>query len=251
MHTMLGRSSRTIGEGRAYKSGGNWEFYGNTFNFPQWNSNARCCFLCQASNTLDHLLWTDFTKEAGWRGTIWSHSSYIKFLRDAGASVPVLLTDVIGLTLTCIHVDVLHTVDQGFASHMLANVFIECMHPWASNKEARAEKLNSRIKEWFKRHRDDSKMEGKLMIERLRTKAGWPKLRAKAATTRHLYRIALELARESNSGSKHDRFRSNICELLVRFYDILNYPDQFFEAPILGELASLGVDLCRLYAVLS
>ena len=39
-----------------------------------------------------------------------------------GKSIPVLLLLVIGFRLECVMIDVLHTVDQGIASHIIANV---------------------------------------------------------------------------------------------------------------------------------
>ena len=44
-----------------------------------------------------------------------------------------------------------------------------------------------------KANKSMSRVQGKLTVERLRTDGGWPKLKAKAAATRHLVHFALEL----------------------------------------------------------
>ena len=102
---------------------GDWEFYTQVFNFPPWNGAVSMCWLCKASSTLADLAFTDFSKEAGWRSTRWSHEAYITHLRASDTPIPALLEKVVGLRLECIMIDVLHTVDQGVASHIIANIF--------------------------------------------------------------------------------------------------------------------------------
>jgi hypothetical protein len=45
------------------------------------------------------------------------------FLRAAGMAIPILFVALIGFRLECIHVDVLHTVEQGFGSHIVGTFF--------------------------------------------------------------------------------------------------------------------------------
>ena len=93
------------------------------FQFPQWNSAQRMCWLCRASSVDRELAWTNFGPDAGWRRTRWTHASYLRFLRAAGLAIPALLVLAVGFRLECVMVDVLHTVDLGVASHLIANVF--------------------------------------------------------------------------------------------------------------------------------
>ena len=46
--------------------------------------------------------------------------------------------EVKGLCLDCIMIDVLHTVDQGFASHIIGNIMWECVaaHRWGLPTQA-------------------------------------------------------------------------------------------------------------------
>ena len=101
---------------------GDWAFYCELFYFPQWNCADRMCWMCRASSNDPDLAWTEFSATAGWRDTMWSHESYMTFLRTSGLTIPVLFTHLIGFRLDCVMIDVLHTVDQGVASHVIGNV---------------------------------------------------------------------------------------------------------------------------------
>ena len=82
------------------------------------------CWICGSLNSIEHLLWTRGTTGAGWRPTIRTHDSYVAELVAAGKEVPVLYK-IKGLRHEGVMVDILHAVDQGGASHVAANVFIE------------------------------------------------------------------------------------------------------------------------------
>ena len=69
-------------------------------------------------------------------------------LQAEGAPIPLLLSSVIGLTLSCMHVNGSHTVDQGVASHILANVFVEVMQGWGANNEFWVQRLHAVIRRW-------------------------------------------------------------------------------------------------------
>jgi hypothetical protein len=110
---------------------GDWEWYCKIFHFGQWNENVEMCPFCRASSTVPDRLWTNFEDDAGWRDTRWSHETYMAHLRHGGLPVPMMFRQVggvIGLRLECVMVDVLHTVDQGVASHVVGNIiwFLLC-----------------------------------------------------------------------------------------------------------------------------
>ena len=46
--------------------------------------------------------------------------------------------------------------------------------------------LDERLRKWYKDTKFRSRLQGVLAVERLRTSKMWPKLKAKAAATRHL-----------------------------------------------------------------
>ena len=211
---------------------GDWAFYTEVFQFPQWNSADRMCWLCRASSTVRDRAWTNSRPGAGWRRTRWTHEGYIEYLRAAGMAVPVLLLCIVGFRLECVMVDTLHAVDQGVSSHVIANT----MWHFAVNRrvfggatqEAAVAALHQHMNRWYRNLLSSSspssstasKVQGKLSIERLRTKNSWPKLKAKAAATRHLAGYALFLCQ--TFGSPEDRAILAVCQLLVEFYKLLN-----------------------------
>ena len=94
-------------------------------------------------------------------------------------------------------------------------------------------------------------LRGKITIERIRTTADWPKLKAKAACTRQLSRYALHLAVKYNSGSLHDRRRHGVCHLLVRYYEIIEEQPRYLSDVAKAELKEISALLFSLYLNLS
>jgi hypothetical protein len=234
---------------------GDWEFYTQVFKFPYWNGAVSMCWICRASGSIANLLWSDFRKTAGWRQTRWTHESYMRHLRESSMFVPVLLACVVGLRLECIMVDVLHTVDLGIASHIIANVFwLLAVKRFVFGRGTQGDnikKLFEHMNEWYKTIKHKTKLQGKLTVERIRTKAGWPKLKAKAAQTRCLSRYALELMQKFGDKSDHDRKVTAVCQLLVRFYDLMDAESMFLGESARKEMPNIGFRLGTLYSDLA
>ena len=149
--------------------------------------------------------------------------------------------------------DVLHAVDQGVACHVVANVFIEIMglNLWGANQDENLRGLEKDILEWQKAQGETCRLQGKLTFARIRTSAEWPKLKAKAAITRHLIDYAVHLCRAHDSGSDHDRLRSAVCDRLQRFYIILEKEGRYLSEAAKRELPELAVTFMRAYEKLS
>ena len=107
------------------------------------------------------------------------------------------------------------------------------------------------MKAWFSRTRAKYRLQGELTIVRIKTSNDWPKLKSKATQLRCLSRFALELARKHDSGSQHDRRRSGVAQLLVRFYEIVEQEGLFLSDAAVREIKSIGKDLPMLYIALA
>ena len=210
------------------------------------------CWICNASNSVEALLWTMTRLGAGWRDTVRTHESYLAELAAAGKVVPALFK-ILSLRLEGIMCDILHAVDQGLASHLIANVLVEILglNVWGTTQKANVAGLDKDLQAWYKATQDKTKVQGKLTYERLKTKGEWPKLKAKAAATRHLAKYAAYLAVLHNDGSTHDRLRKAVCELLCRFYAIIDEEGRFLSDGAKQELPVLGRTLLELYLKLS
>ena len=77
-------------------------------------------------------------------------------------------------------VDVLHCLDLGASSHLIANVLVEIMvrGQWGPNGESHMQGLVADIKQWYRSHKLAHKLQGELVFTRLRAQADWPKLKA-------------------------------------------------------------------------
>lgn len=151
-------------------------------------------------------------------------------------------------------IDTLHTVELGVAAHIIGNIFWELISAHAfgkPNQQENAAELEKRMHSHYKTHKTSGKLQGKLVVERIRTSKGWPKIKAKAAAVRHLAPFAVELAKEFNTGTLHDRRRVALAELLVEFYKILQSEDMFLNPDARVRLPELGYDLCMLYSNLA
>ena len=108
---------------------GDWQFYVEILAFPLWNGAIRMCWICRAAGANKLLAFTDCREQANWRGTRFTHGSYIAHMIALGLSLPVLLLLVIGLRLECISIDALHAFDLGFGAHVVGNTFWGVNHP--------------------------------------------------------------------------------------------------------------------------
>ncbi len=234
---------------------GDWEFYATVFDFPRWNAEENMCYVCKASGSEPNLLWTTAALTCGWRATVRTHESYLQELHIAGKRASGLFA-IVGLRLEGVMIDILHTVDLGLASHILANIFVEIMAlwHWGSNQQARASGLHGDIQEWYKSQPSSvksSKIQGEVTYERIKTSSDWPKLKAKAAATRHLSRYALHLCQRYGSVTEHDKRRLACADLLVRFYDIIEGCSEFLPTRVKAELPTLARLLFGAYNGLS
>ena len=230
---------------------GDWAFFKECFNFPQWNSAVMMCFCCRASSTIPNLAWTNFSPSAGWRDTIWTHDAYLAYLLAQGLPVPILLSLVIGLRLESVMIDVLHTVDLGIAAHIIGNILfiygvLRGVFGGGTYAE-RAEALGKALSSWYKRTKCASRMQGALTVERLRASGDWPKLKAKAAAVRHLAKFALFVVEEHADGTDHDNLVRDVAGLLVTFYNILESESQFMSESARTLMPKIGQALAAKY----
>ena len=169
---------------------------------------------------------------------------------------------VIGLRLSCVMVDILHTIDQGVGSHIVANIIwyyavLMAVFGGATYAE-RINRCENDLKLWYKRTRSKYRLQGRLTAERVRASGDWPKLKAKAAATRYLAAYALDLALRFARVESLDEFTRNhdqrsiaVCQLLVEFYDIIARESQYLSDNAKLRLPILGNQLAAIYSQLA
>jgi hypothetical protein len=136
-------------------------------------------------------------------------------------AVPILFLIVVGLRLECVTIDVLHAVDQGFASHVIGNIlwYLACIRKIFGNftQAECVKELNQHLVAWYKRVKCKNRLRGELTVDDLRKSGEYPKLRAKAAATRHLAPYVNELMTEFCTDDIHERRMKRLIEIQCQF----------------------------------
>jgi hypothetical protein len=213
---------------------GDWEFFNQVLNFPMSTAKPHCCWLCSAGPDTAGLEWSEFGEGAGWRPTVRDHEKYLADLAASGKLLPGLFK-IRTLRLEGVCIDVLHAIDQGVASHLSGNILAEVMEQgqWGAIKKEQIAGLQADLHRWYVANKKKYRIQGKLTWDRIKTSGDWPKLKAKAACTRHLSKYCATLARRFNSGSTHDKRRLALAELLDRF-----------RASVIQQGGRVAVDVC-------
>lgn len=231
---------------------GDWEFYSQCLDMARWDGVPKMCFACGAEQGLDSnpdLSWTGASR--GWERTIKTHESWVAELLARG-KVPPIVFSIIGLRLEGVMIDVLHALDQGVTSHIIGNIWFEVMGAkFGGSLAEQVKALQADIKAWHKANGRKLALEGKLTPQRVRTSGDWPKLKAKGANTRHLVPYTLALAQANNSGNDHDNRRVALCQILDRFYTILESEGRWLSEAAKGEVEPMGKLLFNIYRNLS
>ena len=229
---------------------GDWEFYANMLGFANWANKGRMCWMCSAEKDGPRT-WRNFGPAAPWRPTRKSHRSWQEELEREGSSMPLLFALVIGLSLPCLMIDVMHCLDLGVTSHIVANIFVHCIRKHAFGGRTIEENttlLNEHLKKWSRKARAAASLQGPLTWERLKTKSGFPKLKAKAAATRVLMEYALELAQLH---CRDDLRIVAIAQLHCEFYALLASSGLVMSQASIDRIRVIAPEICVLYTQLS
>ena len=160
-------------------------------------------------------------------------------------------------------VDVLHTIDLGLSSHVVGNVIwwlaIVCSVFGGTTQAEKMALCHAHMKKWYRSTKCPHRLRGKLTVERVRTTAAqWPQLSAKAASTRCLAPYALHLMQKFGVFDgpdvyrrRHDTLALGVCQLLVRFYHILQDEANFISEVSRAELPGLANQLMSFYSQLA
>ena len=235
---------------------GDWEFYSEYLGLPRWDGKTHMCWLCYAqqgrTECADNLKWlNDGAGEGGWRARRRTHEEFIAELLAAGKPIPGPFR-IVSLRLEGVMADVLHALDQGVASHLVGNAWWELQEVFgASTQSRRIALLEADCKRWHREKGLEYTLQGKLTVERVRTSAEWPKLKAKGAATRHLLDYTVHLAATHNGGSRHDMNRLAACQLLQTFYKTCESEGRYLSGDARRTIAPLARRFMGVYRQLS
>ena len=115
-------------------------------------------------------------------------------LRSRGKPIPALFRYAAGLLLESVSIHVMHTCGQGFCSHVVGNIMNDCLLAnvfCGGGKNANLDALNEMLIKLYKDTKEPTHIKGKLTFDRIKGSKQWPKLKSKAAGTRHLATIRI------------------------------------------------------------
>ena len=101
------------------------QYYAQTFDIPNYSMNDMC-HLCRASKTNPARYFTDAGPAAGWQGTQYTNQEFHQIMSGSSRGRPPL-ADIPGLHIKRLFICDLHTVNQGTASHIAANIIWELL----------------------------------------------------------------------------------------------------------------------------
>ena len=123
--------------------------------------------------------------------------------------------------------------------------------------KAAVQRLHDDLQAWYKREKVSSRLKGKLTVARLRGDDGFPKLKAKAAATRHMLPYAINLmerfavTRGDSNKKTHDDRATLVLTYLQRFYGILYDEGQVMTQGAQTEIAEVGRRCAIIYVALA
>ena len=120
----------------------------------------------------------------------------------------------------------------------------------ATNDEA-LHGLQKDLDAYYANNKKAHRIQGPLTLPRIKTSGDWPKLKAKAGSTRHIIRYCVTLCRQHNSDSVHDKRRLAIVTLLDKFYNIVETEGRYLSEKSKQELPILVQSFMGIYYQLS
>jgi hypothetical protein len=190
---------RTRVRGGCVQKRADWSWYKSQLGLTGWKGegpNKRVCWRCHASKSGVHPF-TDPSREATWHGTTIETYFFVHQALQAGIYLSVIFGwpgwDKHGLEYC--EVDLMHTGDLGIVQYLLGNVlfelFLEMGGSIASWQET-CNHLNMLIKQCARQVDLEGAPVNVLTLSMIR-KGTKPKLRAKAAESRHMLKAVCKL----------------------------------------------------------
>ena len=220
-----------------------WEFYANVLKLAHWGNKVNCCFLCLASIANVALKYSDFGPRAGWRNTRRTHASWKAELLAAGLDMSVLFQVCLGLSLACVMIDTLHTIDLGITSHVVGNIImLIAQRRCGGTIEERVSKPGEQLEEWCREKKCGSILRGRLTYARIRSQSGLPKLKGKAMSVRKLLEWAHEKAKEEGLEVQVIA----LAQLLIEFYDKITEEPLHMSEAACNRIREIGNLFCNI-----
>ena len=212
---------------------GDWPFLRQLFCFPSWSSHS-ICWKCAASNSepeTNVLSYQHTHAGAAWRSSRISETEFLRRLHAQGVQINPLL-GLQNFCLSMVVLDWLHVVDLGVGADVLGNLFYTALTYKGAQllagrtKDERLVSLWKKLREWYSINKQASMLDN-LTHEMIRRDGGQkkPRLKAKGAEARYLYKFGLDLATSFYEQIPGDEFLKTVAALfreLVCMQDLVS-----------------------------
>ena len=208
---------------------GDWKFMKECFAFPAWNENAGCCWMCTCTPNGVRQVGAD----APWRQrqNRLSHFQVLQRIQNRGVILSPLF-QVPWLKSECFRVDWLHSADQGVTGDFLGNLFyylVTAKLP-GPNEKARCAELWQEIQNLYVHLGIADRLQNLTIGMLIKKAGGYPKLRASAAQTRALVKVAKQLVHKYLSTDVlAEQAMTVACDALHECYDSLSSSSIFWQ----------------------
>ena len=201
-----------------------WAFIKQVLNFPSWSNTCICWRrpACKERNSPFSYYNTD--ADAGWRFRRYQPGELLRWMHGAHLSVSSLFS-LPHFSEACILQDWMHCVDLGVAQDLIGNLFFEIQQSLpGANMDDRVAVLMGRLRGYFKTLPPSASRLSNRTSEMIKQPQKGPKLRAKAAETRHLIPFSASLAHEWCGPDAHSRTRAGLFENLYTLATHISAP---------------------------
>lgn len=198
---------------------GDWAWYKEMFNFPSWSSHT-ICWQCRATQRNGAFPYHDFSTRASWRSSRYYKGEFFAAVRAQNLPVCCLFS-LPGVSIDMVMIDVLHAMDLGITQDVVGNLFFEMLELRilaGASREARLTSLWAKLKAHYKAMKTSNRLQ-KLTMGMVKADKKPPKLRTKAAETRHIMPFAVEIAQELHAAdpSVHN---ATILQMVSGLFDL-------------------------------
>ena len=228
---------------------GDWSWLKQALAFVDWKGEGpleRCCYKCLANH--GSLPFTDPTSNALWRLHELTHKMYIQLAYLQNTYISSLF-DVLGFKPEFCSIDLMHCGDLGINLYLLASTLFELfieMGGLVTKPQEKLGELMELIKSGAKALKMGRSPINKLTMQMVKEPSKSPKLKVKAAESRHLLPIVRHiLERYFPQDTEHKRLRYDCIVALDDMYKEMRKPVGVFQGPTASMLGRRHLILYR------
>ena len=204
------------------------------------------CHICKAEDAPTPLSYANCHLDAPWSSALRTQAEFQSSQDRLSVSNP--LTCITGFHFNMLVFESMHADLLGLRLHLLGSCIvclldegIPCMPPptgsWQSKRKVQLSVLSNRLRVWLRRTKMFCKFK-KITLGRLRlyTLRSWPELKSKAKNAAVLTEFVLDIHRNIQTPSVHQRYRTLCLWGFSEYYKLCSNKERWFDDPSLRRM---------------